>query len=200
MVAASASKLNLDAPFGVATLPAGSPLASRRCGKYPCEETTASASWNDSAVSSFSIVRSTSINAGLEGVYGLISDFRNWPTWSPWEDLDSNLERTYSGAEAGVGSSYSWDGDRKAGAGRMEIVAATPTQLDLQLEFTRPWKAKNQVRFELAASADSTVVTWTMSGENTWIGAIFSKLFNLDAMLGKDFEKGLRQLKAAAEG
>lgn len=152
------------------------------------------------AVSSFSIARSTTISARSDEVYRLISDFRNWPAWSPWEDLDSKLQRSYSGAESGVGSSYSWDGDRKAGAGRMEIVAAAPTQIDIELEFTRPWKAKNQVRFELAPAADTTAVTWTMSGQNTWFGAIFSKLFNLDAMLGKDFEKGLRQLKAAAEG
>lgn len=151
-------------------------------------------------VSSFSISRATIIKAPVAAPYNLVADFRKWPTWSPWEDLDSNLQRNYSGNETGVGSVYTWDGDRKAGAGRMEIVAATAGSLDIDLAFTRPWKAHNQVRLDFRPAADGTEVTWTMSGENTWIGAVFSKLFNMDAMLGRDFEKGLRQLKAAAEG
>ncbi len=39
-----------------------------------------------------------------------------------------------------------------------------------------------------------------MRGENKGIAALFAKVINMDTMLGKDFEKGLAQLKAAAEG
>ena len=45
-----------------------------------------------------------------------------WTRWSPWEDVDPDLHRAYSGAEEGVGAVYAWSGNRKAGAGRMEII------------------------------------------------------------------------------
>ena len=51
-----------------------------------------------------------------------IVDFRRWPAWSPWEDVDPDLRRTYSGPDSGVGAAYAWEGNRKAGKGRMEIV------------------------------------------------------------------------------
>lgn len=38
-----------------------------------------------------------------------------------------------------------------------------------------------------------------MHGENKGVAAVFAKLFTMDKMLGKDFDKGLAQLKTAAE-
>jgi hypothetical protein len=50
-------------------------------------------------------------------VFERIVDFRRWQAWSPWEELDPNLWRDYSGAESGVGAIYEWAGNRKAGSG-----------------------------------------------------------------------------------
>ena len=71
---------------------------------------------------SYSVVRSTHIEASPSSVYGRIADFHSWRDWSPWDDLDPNLERTYSGSEAGRGAVYSWAGNRQVGEGRMEIT------------------------------------------------------------------------------
>lgn len=147
----------------------------------------------------FEVVRSRTIAAPRERVHGLIDDFHAWRAWSPWEDLDPNLERHYSGAESGAGAKYAWAGNRKAGKGNMEIVSSTPEQVEVRLTFEKPWKATNRVAFELTPSGDAaTDVTWRMTGRTTGVAALFGKVMSMDRMVGKDFEKGLERLDAAA--
>ena len=148
----------------------------------------------------FQVVRSTSIAAPRERVHGLIDDFRAWRAWSPWEDVDPELRREYSGPETGVGARYAWQGNRRAGKGSMEILDSTPERVELRLSFEKPWKATNRVVFELLPEgADRTGVTWRMSGSNKGVAALFAKVIGMDRMLGKDFEKGLARMKGAAE-
>src|SRR5262249_35713016 len=73
----------------------------------------------------FQVRRSAAIKAKPEAVYALVEDFHRWGQWSPWEKLDPDMQRTYSGAQSGKGAIYGWEG-KKAGAGRMEIADATP--------------------------------------------------------------------------
>jgi hypothetical protein len=82
----------------------------------------------------------------------------------------------------------------------MEIVSSTPERIGVRLVFEKPWKATNQVAFELTPSGDTaTDVTWRMSGTTRGFAALFSKVVSMDRMVGKDFEKGLARMKAAAE-
>jgi|SRR3712207_2913669 len=148
----------------------------------------------------FEVVRSATISAGRDRVHGLIDDFHQWRSWSPWEDLDPDLQRAYSGAESGVGARYAWEGNRKAGKGHMEITDSKPERVEVRLTFEKPWKATNQVVFDLTPAGDqATEVAWRMTGTNKGVAALFGKVFSMDRMVGKDFEKGLARLKAKAE-
>jgi hypothetical protein len=148
----------------------------------------------------FEVVRGTTISAGRERVHGLIDDFHAWRAWSPWEDVDPDLERDYAGAESGVGARYSWEGNRKAGKGSMEIVSSSPERIEVRLTFEKPWKATNRVVFELAPSGETaTDVTWRMTGRTTGFASLFSRVVSMDRLVGKDFEKGLARMKTTAE-
>jgi uncharacterized protein YndB with AHSA1/START domain len=147
----------------------------------------------------FEVVRSTTIAAPRERVHGLIDDFHAWRAWSPWEDVDPDLKRDYSGAESGVGARYAWEGNRKAGKGSMEIVSSTPERIDVRLVFAKPWNATNDVAFQLTPSDGSTDVTWRMTGQTRGFLALFSRIYSMDRLVGRDFEKGLARMKAAAE-
>ncbi|GAB4589344.1 SRPBCC family protein [Nocardia sp. IFM 10818] len=147
----------------------------------------------------FDIHRETVIKAEPEQVQALIDDFHQWRKWSPWEDTDPNMERVYSGADRGIGARYFWSGNRKAGRGDMEITSATHDAIGIKLHFEKPWRATNQVTFEFRPDAGGTEVTWRMTGQQTGAQALFGKLVPMDRLVGKDFEKGLAQLKAAAE-
>ncbi len=149
----------------------------------------------------FEIVRSTTIAADPARVHGLVDDFKAWRGWSPWEELDPDLSRDYSGPPTGVGSRYAWSGNKKAGSGNMEITTSTPDQVAIRLEFLKPWKAVNQTTFSFNDVGDAgTEVTWRMTGENKGMTAVIFKLFRMDKYVGRDFDKGLAQLKATAEG
>ncbi len=151
----------------------------------------------------FVVERSATIDAPAATIYPHIADFHQWPSWSPWEDIDPELERTYSGSQAGAGARYAWKGNRKAGQGTMEMLLAdSPGRVEIDLVFEKPWKAHNDTVFvlePLPGDPQRTQVTWTMAGPQTLVTKVFGRLFNLEKMLGKDFDKGLARLRTVAE-
>lgn len=148
----------------------------------------------------YTVERSTVVQAPPARVYELVQDFHQWPAWSPWEDIDPDMQRTYGGPAAGVGSSYTWSGNRKAGAGRMEVTRTDPPRrVEIALRFDKPFKSSNTTSFALAPQGAGTTVTWTMVGPQTLMLRIMGLFTSMDKMVGKDFEKGLARLKTAAE-
>jgi len=146
----------------------------------------------------FSMSRSISIQAEPARVHALLEDFREWQKWSPWEGLDPALNREFTGPDHGVGSTYHWSGNKKAGEGEMAITESTPTSVVVDLEFLKPFKATNVTSFALTPTGSGTDVTWTMTGKRGAIMGLMGKLF-FDKAIGKDFDKGLASLKAEAE-
>lgn len=146
----------------------------------------------------FSLSRSTTIQAPPDRIHALVDDFREWQKWSPWEGVDPDLDREYSGPDHGVGSTYHWSGNKKAGEGEMRITGSTPTSLVADLEFLKPFKASNVMRFALAPDGDATDVTWTITGRRNAMMSLMGKLF-FDKSIGKDFERGLAALKRESE-
>ena len=148
----------------------------------------------------YTVQRATTIEAPPSRVYEQIVNFRNWTNWSPWEDVDPNLQRQYSGATEGVGASYEWSGNRKAGQGRMEIVdTAEPSRVQIDLRFEKPFKARNDTEFSIEQAGSGSRVTWTMTGQKTLMTKVMGLFTSMDKMVGPDFEKGLAQLKSTAE-
>lgn len=149
---------------------------------------------------SFQVTRSTSIAASPETVFALIADFRRWTAWSPWENKDPAMTRTYGATTSGVGAEYSWAGNKDVGRGRMRITEASrPSRVALALDFEAPFEAHNTVEFTLMANGTATDVAWTMRGPTPFMAKIVHVFMNMDRMVGSDFEAGLAKLKAAAE-
>ena len=149
---------------------------------------------------SYTVTRTTTIDAPPERVHALVDDFHEWTKWSPWEDLDPALRRTYSGADAGVGAVYAWEGNKKAGRGDMRITADTPEQVDVALHFEKPFPSRSRIELALTpAWGTSTHVEWRMHGELSGVMKLFSVVKSMDSLVGPDFEKGLARLKRVAE-
>lgn len=148
----------------------------------------------------FEVRRSIMVKAPPERIYAYIEDFHLWTQWSPFEDLDPDLKRIYSGQPSGQGAAYAWEG-RKAGAGAMEILSAqAPEEVRIRLAFTKPIQAVNTAEFTLVPKQNQTEVTWVMYGPMTFLTKLMGLFFSMDDMVGGDFEKGLSRLKARAEG
>lgn len=148
----------------------------------------------------YTVTRSTTVEAPAEAVRALLRDFRQWPRWSPWEELDPQMRRTYSGAEAGVGARYAWEGNRKAGRGSMEVVGDAAHEVDVALSFEKPFPSQSRVEFVLTPQGASTGVEWRMVGELSTMMRLFSVVKSMDSLVGPDMEKGLARLRTAAEG
>jgi uncharacterized protein YndB with AHSA1/START domain len=148
----------------------------------------------------FHVERSARIDAPPERVYALIDDFPAWAGWSPWEKLDPELRRVYSGAPSGVGAEYAWQGNEQVGAGRMRIVEAIPpSKLVIALDFLEPFEASNTAVFTLEPDGGATRVTWAMDGDHTFFSKLIGLVVDTDSLVGADFEKGLADLEALAE-
>jgi hypothetical protein len=148
----------------------------------------------------YTVERTTTIDAPADEVYAQIVDFHNWRNWSPWDDIDPDLQRSYSGPYSGVGAGYSWSGNRKAGEGTMEIThAVEPSSVQIALEFVKPFKSSSTTSFNLEPKGEGTEVTWTMTGPMTMMTRVMGIFKSMDKMVGPDFEKGLAQLQGATE-
>lgn len=148
----------------------------------------------------FRVQRSATVNAPPEKVFPLVDDFRRWTAWSPFEKLDPDMKRTFGATTAGKGASYAWDGEGKAGAGRMEIVASAPSSaIDIALHFQRPLENDAKATFRFSPQGGGTLVTWTMESPSPFLGKVMHVFFDAEAMVGDDFARGLADLKAVAE-
>jgi len=148
---------------------------------------------------SFRIQRAATIKAPPEKIAAVLSDFHGWEAWSPWEKMDPALKRSYSGAAKGKGAVCAWQGNREVGEGRMEITEAAPSRVAIDLDFVKPFEAHNKVVFTLVPKGDSTEVTWAMQGLLPYVAKVVHVVFDMDGMVGKQFETGLANLKAVAE-
>lgn len=146
------------------------------------------------------VQRATSIKAPAEKIFPLINDFRQWGSWSPYENKDPAMKRTFSGAESGKGAAYAWDGDKNVGSGRMEILETSlPTKIVIKLDFFTPFEGHNTAEFTMLPQGDATHVTWLMYGPANFMSRLIQVFMNLDKMIGKDFEVGLANLKTLTE-
>ena len=147
----------------------------------------------------FEVSRSTFIDASPARVAAHLTDFRRWQEWSPWEGLDPGLRRTYSDPSGGEGATYSWEGNRKAGAGSMEMTSVAEDRIEITLRLLKPFRSENQVAFDLQSVDGGTRATWRMTGRTTGVMGLLSRLWPMDKLVGRDFERGLGELKHVAE-
>ncbi len=149
----------------------------------------------------FRVERTTNIQAPAEKIFPHINVMQNWTAWSPWEKLDPAMRRTYTGPTSGVGSKYSWEGNKNIGVGSTEIIESMPpSKLVMNLDFIKPFEAHNVVEFTLVSKGEnSTDVTWAMHGPQPFFAKIMSVILNCDKMVGKEFEGGLASLKKVSE-
>ncbi len=148
----------------------------------------------------YTVTRSTVIAAPADQIFAHLVDFHRWTGWSPWEGLDPQLNRSYSGPESGVGSAYAWSGNRKAGRGSMTMVdAVEASEVLVDVVFEKPFPSRSQSRFTLRPDGGSTEVVWTMTGAKTLMSRVMGIFVSMDKMIGPDFERGLSRLKTVTE-
>jgi len=147
----------------------------------------------------FRVARSATIKAPPERLHGLINDMHAFNSWNPYARKDPSMKGRYAGPASGKGASYAWESE-KVGTGSLEIIdTAVPSSVAMKLDFIKPFEAHNTAAFTLQPESGATRVTWTMQGPVPYVGKLMHLFFDMDQMVGKDFEDGLANLKTLAE-
>jgi len=150
--------------------------------------------------STFTVQRTLTMKAAPEYVFPFVNSFYRWADWSPWNDLDPNMKRTYEGPVLGVGSVYAWAGNDRVGEGRMTLEESRKDELvRIKLEFLRPYPSVNTTTLTITPVAGGSSVTWAMEGHSDFMGKAASLFMDMDAMVGPDFEAGLARLRMLSE-
>jgi uncharacterized protein YndB with AHSA1/START domain len=146
------------------------------------------------------IQRQIHVNSSKGAVFALVNNFRSWPSWAPQDKDDPTMARTYHGSPSGSGARSDWSSTGRAGSGKMTIVQSTPPdKVVIEVEFDKPFRAHNVNEFNFEAADGGTRVTWSMKGTNAYLMKVMSLWIDMDRMMGKHFDDGLRNLKSVAE-
>jgi hypothetical protein len=138
------------------------------------------------------------IQNSAKHIHDIISDIRQWNTWSPWTHCEPTVKTTATGIAGQSGQTQTWQGE-VIGSGKMTITKVhSPTRIEMDLEFLSPWKSFATVVFAIQSlSSDHSRVTWTMNTEMPLFMFFFKNM--MMAYMGHDFERGLKMLKEYAE-
>ena len=148
----------------------------------------------------FRVARSATMSAPSPVIFAQVNELKKWEAWNPWQKIDPAMKLTFAGPPAGPGASYSWVGNNEVGEGRLTITESQPTDMvRIKLEFMKPFAATNTATFTFKPEGNQTAVTWSMEGKNNFFAKAINLCFNMDKMVGGQFEKGLADMKAVVE-
>jgi effector-binding domain-containing protein len=147
------------------------------------------------------VKKSIVIEASPEAVFNYVNDLNTWPQWASWFKSDSTMKVSFAGLSIGKGASYSWT-SKKSGDGTMTIVTSDAAKL-IQTEIVFSdfnGKSLSDFIFE-SIEGGKTMLTWTMGADTDFpfFGRGFLWLMNFNKAIGKDYEKGLANLKKLIE-
>jgi hypothetical protein len=148
---------------------------------------------------SFRIERSTTINAPAARVFALINDFHNWGNWSPRETIDPAMTRSFSGSPSGVGAVYAGMETRRPVRAVWKSPRAShhrpSTSESISLDRSKHMTSSSSV----PTRRRSRRVTWVMHGPTAFMTKVVRVFINMDNLIGKDFDRGLANMKDIAE-
>jgi hypothetical protein len=148
----------------------------------------------------FRFERSITIAASPDKIHPLINDITRFNSWNPYNKKDPAMKSSYRGPQAGPGAAYDFEGNGNVGAGTIQIIEPSgPNTVSMKLDMRAPMEGHNLIDFTLQPQGTATQVTWAMHGPSPFIAKVMHVVFNMDKMLGKDFDAGLAELKMLAE-
>ena len=142
------------------------------------------------------------INVPVSAAYQQLIKLENFNRWAVWNQQDSSIKNTLAGTDGTVGASSSWAGHPEiSGEGKIVIASLRPNRKIVHdLTFIKPAKGAAQSELILEEiNAGTTKLTWEFDLTTPRPWNILNLFSSMDKKMGKDFEKGLDNMKAAIE-
>lgn len=146
----------------------------------------------------YRVERSVYVHAPADVVYGHMSSLAALDKWSPWKADQPNNKIDLPANDGQPGAIMHWKSDKSEG--EEELTKLDPNkQVVAKLRFLAPFKGESETAFDLAPAGDSTKVTWSMYGDNGFIGRIMCTFMSMEKSIAPMFETGLASMKKMAE-
>lgn len=150
--------------------------------------------------SEYRVTRTTTMSAPAPDIFAQIDDFHRWQAWSPWAQRDPAAKASFDGPASGKGAVFAWSGNNEVGEGRMTLTDSRPGELvKIRTDFVKPFVGTSYSDFTLKPEGSSTSVSWSMFGENDFIGKAMCLFISMDKVLGGEMDKGLASIKQLVE-
>ncbi len=143
----------------------------------------------------YTVERTIQVDDEKEVITSFVADFNHFDKWSPWSEIDTNMQVTIHGESGTAGSSYHWNGNEEVGEGIMTLSRKQQDTLRVNLKFVEPFESENPTYYAFHETKNGTKVTWHMEGEMAYPWNIMLLFMDMEDAIGKDFEKGLEKLK-----
>lgn len=140
----------------------------------------------------YQVERSIMIDSPKDLVWEQVKYFHNWQSWSPWYAKDSTMAWTFEGSDGDIESSYSWTSEDSGSGSMVNTGLIEGEEMLYHVNFIKPFKSESDGYIRLKDVNGSTEVVWGFKGTNK---GIFGLFFNMDKMVGPDFEAGLELLQ-----
>lgn len=146
------------------------------------------------------VEKSINLNASREVIYPYILSFYKRNDWSPWSELDDNMTTSLEGTDGTLGAVWKWEGDKNVGKGQQINKKITPNErVDTQVIFEKPFSSVADTYLKLDQKGATTKVTWGFTSKLAFPVNIMSLFMNISEGIGKDYQRGLDNLKRLVE-
>jgi hypothetical protein len=122
--------------------------------------------------------------------------------WSPWNDLDPNMKKDWTGTTGQPGEKVCWKSAKKeAGEGCQEVkkVDAANKRIDTEIVFLTPYKSEAKAYVTVVPEGNGSKATWGFTSTIPYPFTIMKLFMNMEGAIGKDYQKGLSRLKDLSE-
>jgi hypothetical protein len=138
--------------------------------------------------------KSIVVKANAEKVYMQIANFKHWDKWSPWHQMDPQIQKTFNNVASGVGAAYSWKSNHdQLGNGSILITEAKEfSKLKMEMKFE---DRLAYAQFNFKEMPQGTEITWVFESDMGFnpFYRILGKVMKY--FIVKDYEKGLENLQ-----
>lgn len=138
--------------------------------------------------------RTVEVDASPETVFPFVNSLEAWTEWTPWGEVDSELD----GPGEGTGARRVWD-DPSMGSGSLTLVDTRPPErVDYLVEIE-----DGAIRFEgtisIEASGPGSLVTWTERADLGWNPVLGWTALTMDESQGRQLTESLGRLRRLVE-
>lgn len=146
----------------------------------------------------YAVEREIIIDSSKDSVFTYVKYLKNQNDFSVWAKMDPAMKKKFKGTDGTVGAISAWESqDEDVGIGEQEITKITEGErIDFELRFKVPFESTdNAFMITKSISPDQTKVIWGFNGKMPYPMNLMLPIMNMEEMLGKDLETGLKNLK-----